>query len=87
LGGRNPIENPSDLLGIGVAPALDQLVNEPIDRVAAQVTIRHVLNCTAHAHCGLVIAEGTLEAIAAKRGSITDVFLRPVLGLPAMASD
>jgi hypothetical protein len=34
-----------------------------------------------------VIAEGTLEAIAAKRGSFTDVFLRPALGLPAMASD
>jgi excinuclease ABC subunit A len=36
---------------------------------------------------GLVIAEGTPEAIAASPGSFTGDFLRPVLGLPAMAAD
>jgi excinuclease ABC subunit A len=36
---------------------------------------------------GLVIAEGTPEAIAATPGSFTGDFLRPVLGLPAMAAD
>jgi excinuclease ABC subunit A len=36
---------------------------------------------------GLVIAEGTPEAIAATTGSFTGDFLRPVLGLPAMAAD
>jgi excinuclease ABC subunit A len=36
---------------------------------------------------GLIIAEGTPEAIAATPGSYTGDFLRPVLGLPAMAAD
>jgi excinuclease ABC subunit A len=36
---------------------------------------------------GLVIAEGTPEAIAATPGSFTGDFLRPVLGLSAMAAD
>ena len=36
---------------------------------------------------GLVIAEGTPEAIASSSGSFTGDFLRPVLGLPAMAAD
>ncbi len=36
---------------------------------------------------GLVIAEGTPEAVAAAPGSFTGDFLRPVLGLPAMAAD
>jgi excinuclease ABC subunit A len=36
---------------------------------------------------GLVIAEGTPEDIAASPGSYTGDFLRPVLGLPAMAAD
>jgi excinuclease ABC subunit A len=36
---------------------------------------------------GLVIAEGTPEAIASSTGSFTGDFLRPVLGLPAMAAD
>ena len=36
---------------------------------------------------GLVIAEGTPEAIAASPGSFTGDYLRPVLGLPAMAAD
>jgi excinuclease ABC subunit A len=36
---------------------------------------------------GLVIAEGTPETIAATPGSFTGDFLRPVLGLPAMAAD
>jgi excinuclease ABC subunit A len=36
---------------------------------------------------GLVIAEGTPEAIAATMGSFTGDFLRPVLGLSAMAAD
>jgi excinuclease ABC subunit A len=36
---------------------------------------------------GLVIAEGTPEDIAASAGSYTGDFLRPVLGLPAMAAD
>ncbi|MCD6031613.1 MAG: excinuclease subunit, partial [Thermomicrobiales bacterium] len=36
---------------------------------------------------GMVIAEGTPEAIASTPGSFTGDFLRPVLGLPAMAAD
>jgi excinuclease ABC subunit A len=36
---------------------------------------------------GLIIAEGTPEAIAATPGSFTGDFLRPVLGLSAMAAD
>ncbi|MCC2628008.1 MAG: excinuclease subunit, partial [Thermomicrobiales bacterium] len=36
---------------------------------------------------GLVIAEGTPEAIAATMGSFTGDYLRPVLGLSAMAAD
>jgi excinuclease ABC subunit A len=36
---------------------------------------------------GLVIAEGTPEAIASSPGSFTGDFLRPVLGLSAMAAD
>jgi excinuclease ABC subunit A len=36
---------------------------------------------------GLVIAEGTPEAVAATPGSFTGDYLRPVLGLPAMAAD
>jgi excinuclease ABC subunit A len=36
---------------------------------------------------GLVIAEGTPEDIAASPSSYTGDFLRPVLGLPAMAAD
>ncbi len=36
---------------------------------------------------GLVIAEGTPEAVAATPSSFTGDFLRPVLGLPAMAAD
>jgi excinuclease UvrABC ATPase subunit len=35
----------------------------------------------------MVIAEGTPEAIASTPGSFTGDFLRPVLGLPAMAAD
>ncbi len=36
---------------------------------------------------GMVIAEGTPEAVAATPGSFTGDFLRPVLGTPAMAAD
>jgi excinuclease ABC subunit A len=36
---------------------------------------------------GLVIAEGTPEAVAATPGSFTGDFLRPVLGLQALAAD
>jgi excinuclease ABC subunit A len=36
---------------------------------------------------GLVIAEGTPEAIAATPGSFTGDFLRPVIGPSAMAAD
>jgi excinuclease ABC subunit A len=36
---------------------------------------------------GLVVAEGTPEAIASAPGSFTGDFLRPALGLPAMAAD
>ncbi|MBA2596718.1 MAG: excinuclease ABC subunit UvrA [Chloroflexia bacterium] len=36
---------------------------------------------------GTIIAEGTPEAIAATPGSFTGDYLRPVLGLPAMAAD
>ena len=36
---------------------------------------------------GRVIAEGTPEEIAAKPGSFTGDFLRPVLGPSAMAAD
>ena len=86
LGGRDPIQNAPDLNMIGFATILDYLADQEINWMAAQLLVRHAMNFTARA-VGLGIAESAPEAIAATPGSFTGDFLRPVLGLPAMAAD
>jgi hypothetical protein len=84
-GGRDPVKNAGDLIRLGAPAGCEQFPNEPIGGVAALVAADHAGNSTPCERSGLVIAEGTPEAVAATPGSFTSDFQRPVLRVRAPA--